>query len=296
MAKISDARATYGLQAAGIHTSSGVSGSVQIGTQQTQVRFPTADVAYSLRAIFAGTADNLVIDLTDCDTTGSTAFVAGTAQVETATITAASGATSSGTMTMVLTSAGMTGSPLNVPVALVTGTHTTAALIASAARTALSANAVVAARFSIGGTGANIVLTRKPTSTRAVPTGTLNLYSANDTLLNLAIPAGLGVTLAASSANTTLGVVSDGVKIYDGDGKDFEGDALIAVGTINGLLISAIGPVTYQSGASAYKGEIIDGGILLQSVLGDAIGDMPITFTAQEDGAELTITVIGTSA
>jgi hypothetical protein len=86
------------------------------------------------------------------------------------------------------------------------------------------------------------------------------------------------------------------VKIYDGDGKDFEGDALATISAFYGLLISAIGPVTYQSGASAYKGEIIDGGILLQSVFGDAIGDMPITFTAQEDGAELTITVIGASA
>jgi hypothetical protein len=291
MAKISDARATYGLQAAGIHTSSGVSGSVQIGTQQTQVRFPTADVAYSIRAIFAGTADNLVIDLTDCDTTGSTAFVAGTAQVETATITAASGATT-GTMTMVLTAAGMTGSPLNVPVALVTGTHTTAALIASAARAALSANAVVDARFSIGGTGANIVLTHKPTSTHSVPTGTLNLYAANDTTLNLAIPAGLGVTLAATSANTTAGVVSDGVKIYDGDGKDFEGDALATISAFYGLLATGTGSISYASSASVYKGGVGNGSMFLQS-----IGDMPLTFTSNHsEAAELTITVIGASA
>jgi hypothetical protein len=289
---LSNARATFGLQAKATPTSSNISGTVQIGANNETASFPNADVAYSLRAIFAGTADNLVIDLTDCDTTGSTAFVAGTAQVETATITAASGATSSGTMTMVLASAGMTGSPLNVPVALVTGTHTTAALIASAARAALSANAVVAARFSIGGTGANIVLTRKPTSTHSVPTGTLNLYAANDTTLNLAIPAGLGVTLAATSANTTAGVVSDGVKIYDGDGKDFEGDALATISAFYGLLATGTGSISYASSTSVYKGGVGNGSMFLQS-----IGDMPLTFTSSHsEAAELTITVIGASA
>ena len=291
MATISDARAIYGLQATGAHTSTNVSGSVQIGTAQTQVRFPTADVAYSLRAIFAGNGDVLIIDLTDCDTTGSTAFVAGNAQVETATITAASGATSSGTMTMVLTSAGMTGSPLNIAVPLVTGTHTTAALIATAARNALLANAAVIARFSIGGTGADIVLTRLPTSTHTVPTGTLNLYAANDPTLNLAIPSGLGVTLAAASANTTLGVISDGVKIYDGDGKDFEGDALATISAFHGLLATGTGSISYSSNAAVYKGGIGNGSMLLQS-----IGDMPLTFTSNHSAvAELTITVIGTT-
>jgi hypothetical protein len=289
---LSNARATFGLQAKATPTSSNISGTVQIGANNETISFPNADVAYSLRAIFAGSGDVMEIDLTDCDTTGSTAFVAGTAQVETATITAASGATSSGTMTMVLTSAGMTGSPLNVPVALVTGTHTTAALIASAARAALSANAVVAARFSIGGTGANIVLTRKPTSTHTVPTGTLNLYAANDTLLNLAIPAGLGVTLAASSANTTLGVVSDGVKIYDGDGKDFEGDALATISAFYGLLATGTGSISYASSTSVYKGGVGNGSMFLQS-----IGDMPLTFTSSHsEAAELTITVIGASS
>ena len=300
MATISDARAIYGLQATGVHTSSGVIGSAQIGTTQTQVRFPTADVAYSLRAIFAGSGDELAIDLTDCDTTGSTAFVAGTAQVETATITAASGATASGTMTMVLTSAGMTGTPLNVPVALTTAAHTTAALIAAAARAALSANAVVAARFSIGGTGANIVLTRKPTSSYTVPGGILNLYAANDTTLNLAIPSGLGVTAAASSANTTAGVVSSGVKIYDGDGKDFEGVTLVPIVLIKGVLFrndSATG-IQFLSDSTDQIIPISSNSLCLfavdnngSSIILEQVG----AFTAIGE-TDLTITVIGTSA
>lgn len=294
---LSNARATFGLQAKATPTSSNISGTVQIGANNETVSFPTAGVAYSLRAIFAGSGDVLAINITTCNTTGSTAFVAGTAQVETATITAASGATSSGTMTMVLTSAGMTGSPLNVPVALVTGTHTTAALIASAARTALSANAVVAARFSIGGTGADIVLTRKPTSTHTVPTGTLNLYSANDTTLNLAIPAGLGVTLAATSANTTAGVVSDGVKIYDGDGKDFEGEAITSIVATYGVMIknSQFGTSIAIAGTTSDSFTLAADSIILFA--GSSAGQIEsqLGFTAS-GVSDVSITVIGASA
>ena len=294
---LSNARATFGLNAKATPTSSNISGSIQIGASNETVSFPTADVAYSLRAIFAGSGDVLAIDLTDCDTTGSTAFVAGNAQIETATITAASGATSSGTMTMVLTSAAVVGSPLNIAVPLVTGTHTTATLIATAARNALLANAAVIASFSIGGTGANIVLTRKPTSTHTVPTGTLNLYAANDTTLNLAIPAGLGVTLAALSANTTLGVISDGVKIYDGDGKDFEGDTLALVSVINGILASEksnSGNVYFTSSDAAFP---INSGS--QTLICSSTSGMNFDTSGQflaDDAADLTITVIGTTA
>lgn len=294
---LSNARATFGLNAKATPTSSNISGSVQIGASNETISFPTADVAYSLRAIFAGNGDVLAINLTNCNTTGSTAFVAGNAQVETATITAASGATSSGTMTMVLTAAGLAGSPLNIAVPLVTGTHTTTALIATAARNALLANAAVIALFSIGGTGSNIVLTRKPTSTHTVPTGTLNLYAANDTTLNLAIPAGLGVTLAATSANTTAGVISDGVKIYDGDGKDFEGETLATIDFIHGILASEnsnTGHIYFESSDSAFP---INSGS--QTMICSSTSGMNFDTSGQfsaDDTADLTITVIGTSA
>ena len=293
---LSNARATFGLQAKVTPTSSNSSGSIQIGANSETISFPTADVVYSLRAIFAGSSDELAIDLTDCDTTGSTAFVAGNAQVETATITAAAGATSSGTMTLVLTSAGMTGSPLNIAVPLVTGTHTTAALIAAAARNALLANAVVVARFTIGGTGANIVLTRKPTSTYTVPTGILNLYAANDTTLNLAIPSGLGVTAAATSTDTTAGVISDGVKIYDGDGKDFEGETLAAITAIAGLLLRcSLGGVSFSDGDGNAFGLETGSGLLLfsETPSGNFLSTATITASGVSD---LTITVIGQSA
>ena len=293
---LSNARATFGLQAKVTPTSSNSSGSIQIGANSETISFPTADVVYSLRAIFAGSSDELAIDLTDCDTTGSTAFVAGNAQVEIATITAAAGATSSGTMTLVLASAGMTGSPLNIAVPLITGTHTTAALIAAAARNALLANAVVVARFTISGTGPNIVLTRKPTSSYAVPTGILNLYAANDTTLNLAIPSGLGVTAAATSANTTAGVISDGVKIYDGDGKDFEGETLAAIAATYGVMIkNSEGPLFNITGSTSDSFTLAADSIILFAGSSSNQIDSQLIFLSS-GAADLTITVIGQSA
>jgi len=294
---LSNARATFGLQAKATPTSSNISGSVQIGASNETISFPIADVAYSLRAIFAGNGDVLSINITNCSTTGSTAFVAGNAQIETATITAASGATTSGTMTMVLTAAGLTGSPLNIAVPLVTGTHTTAALIATAARNALLANAAVIARFSIGGTGANIVLTRLPTSTYTVPTGALNLYAANDTTLNLAIPAGLGVTAAATSANTTAGVISDGVKIYDGDGKDFEGETLTSIVATYGVLIknSEFGASIAITGTTSDSFTLAADSIILFAGSSSDQIESQLGFTAS-GVSDVSITVIGATA
>jgi len=293
----SQCRATYGLQATGTPTSTQVSGTVQIGASQAQIRLTDANVAYSLRAIFASTAAELDLDLTTGSTVGSTAFAAGAAQVETATIVAAGGCTSNGTMTLVVTAAGLTGSPLNVPVALTTTEHTTAALIAAAARTALGANAAVAARFTIGGTGADISLTHKPTSTFTVPGGTLNLYAANDGTLNLAIPSGLGVTVAGTSANTTAGVASSGVKIYDGDGKDFEGETIPTISAISGLLVqNANGGAITITGAAD---EIAMGAGDVFLMANEAeIGISPaLTFTSDTlTTCDLTITVVGASS
>lgn len=118
-------------------------------------------------------------------------YVAGTAQVETATVVAASGATSNGNLTVTITAAGMTGSPLALVVPLTTAMNS-AALVAAEIRAFLE-DAAVLALFTVGGTGATVTLTA-------------NSLRANDTTLNIAIAAGLGVTAAATSANTTPGV------------------------------------------------------------------------------------------
>jgi len=294
MANFSDARAIYGLQATGSLTSTLVSGSVQIGVNQTQVRFPNADVAYSLRAIFVGTGDILEVNLPAGSTSGSTAFVAGAAQVETAT--AAGTITAAGNASVVVTAAGMTGSPKTISVAV--ANTDTAATWAGKVRTALAADSAVSALFSVGGTTTAIVLTRKPTSSYTVPGGTLNLYAANDATLNIALDNGTctGITTAGTSANTTAGVVSDGVKIYDGDGKDFEGETLVAIASINGVLFKgATGSLTVAGSVSDSFNVSENTGVQFFGSDTEPLGiDDSFTITATST-SDFTLTVIGQS-
>jgi hypothetical protein len=78
-------------------------------------------------------------------------------------------------------------------VPLTTGIHTTAALIATASAAALNnTEAITDANWSFYSSGGNIVATR-----------TAN--AANDGTFNIAIPGARGVTVAASSANSTAG-------------------------------------------------------------------------------------------
>lgn len=299
---LTDVKAFYGLQGTFQLTSTNTAGVATVGVVNTPVALTNANVGYSLRAILCGSGNELPINLADNDTTGSTAFVAGTAQVETATITAASGATSAGNMVLVLTSAGMTGSPLNITVALTTAMNT-AALVAAAARTALEAVTVVAERFTIGGTSASITLTRKPTSTFTVPGGTLNLYPANDATLNLAIPSGLGITAAPTSTNTTPGVLTSGTKVYDGDGKDIEGADIPTMSAINAVLMQCYdGAVSYDDGlgeTGIMSGERTSSKIGIRLLFNDGSSDSifsgtSITFNCDSEPADLTLTVVGT--
>jgi len=290
---LSDCKAVYGLSGVGTNTRTNVSGSATVGIGQTSMQFPDANEGYSVRMIFAAAADEAALDPYTGDTTGTDAFTAGNAQVETATIVAASGATSNGNLALVVTAAGMAGSPLTVNVALTTTAHTTAALIAEACRTTLAANTAVAALFTVGGSTTAITLTRKPTSTFTVPSGTLNLYAANDATLNILIPTSLGVTGAASSTNTTAGVASDGVKMYDA-GVNFEGNAIASMPTINGILIKcSTGSITWID-EDSYGGMIESGGLTI-SARNAGIVDGSITITASET-SDITITVIGQTA
>jgi hypothetical protein len=142
----------------------------------------------------------------------------GVFQVETAVVVGT--ITTAGNATLTLTAAGMTGSPiaLSVPLAL----DDEATDIATKFRTALQANAVIAAYFTIGGEDENVVLTRK--ESRA-DDATMNLAYADDT--------SEGLTDDATSNNTTAGVAGDyrgceegtylidttGLAIYRNDGN-----------------------------------------------------------------------------
>jgi hypothetical protein len=291
---LSSAQGRYALTAVGTATSTGVSGSPSIGFSPVPLTYPDAAVAYVARCILAANTDEAVIALATGVTSASDAWTAGTAQVDTATIVAAGGCTENGNMTLVVTAAGMTGSPKNVVVALTTTAHTTAALLAAAARTALAADTALAALFTIGGTGADITLTRKPTSTFTIPTGTLSLYPADDATLNLAIPSGLGVTAAPTSADTTPGVASAGAYWIDGDAKDFEGVTLPTMTVLFGILIkSNSGAFIVTTGGSEFGDEMVDGQTVLR--LSNATTALPIaTATITASGVcDFTVTVVG---
>ena len=115
----------------------------------------------------------------------------GVFQVETATVIGT--ITGSGNATVVVTAAGMTGSPITLSVAVLN--LDTAAQVAAKIRAAMIANSVIQAFFGISGSGANIVLTR-------------TVAAANDATLNVSIDNGTctGLTTAATSTNTTAGV------------------------------------------------------------------------------------------
>lgn len=280
---ISSVKYSSGLLAAVTPTSTNASGSINLGSLTNNTVIPGCDVFYSVRAkIVSG--DVFEINLLDNDTTGSTAFVAGTAQVETAT--AVGTITASGNASVVVTAAGMTGSPKTISVAVLN--TDTAATWAGKVRTALAADTAVAALFTVGGTTTAITLTRKANS--------IGFFPANDGTLNIALDNGTctGITTAATSANTTAGVASEGALVTDGDGKDFEGATITQAATIEALQI------TVNSGTATFTntdeiGELTAGEKrIYANPNGIPSLASAITFTATSD-CDITIDVAGTT-
>jgi hypothetical protein len=192
-----------------------------------------------------------------------------------------------------LTAAGLTGSPLTVNVPLTTTAHTTAALIATACRETLAANTAVAAMFTIGGTSAAVTLTRKPSASFTVPDGTLDLYHANDGTLELVVPTSLGVT-GATSSNTTAGVASAGVKLYD-NGVNFEGRPITEMTIINGVIVKCTsGEVDYTDG-SRFQGDLPNGAVH-ERVTTVNLGVDDLDINCVTSPADITITVFGQTA
>lgn len=144
--------------------------------------------------IESDTRDMVVTGVAQVD--GSLEFLAGgrygaVRQVETATVVGT--VTGSGNATVIITAAGMAGSPKTISVPLLLGD--TASIVAGRIRTALAADSAVNAFFIVGGTGVSIVLTSR-------------LTAANDATVNIDIDNGTctGLTTAHTSANSTAGV------------------------------------------------------------------------------------------
>jgi len=283
---ISAAQTITGSNCQGQATSALVSGIVQIGASQTAVQFPTADIGYAIGIEFVASGGTATIDLQSGVATGSAAYVAGTAQVETATVVAASGATSAGDCSLTFTSAAVTGSPLTVVVPLTTASNT-ATKVAAALAAGLAANTAIAAVWTVTSSAADIIMTRKSDA---------NGYKyANESGTNLAIPSGLGITAAPTSANTTAGVVSSGVRITDGDGKDFEGVTLVSMATMYGLEINVTSGSATAANATASEAYKLPAKFWNSSgITGTTLtGDLVLTSAAA--ATNLTVTVIGKS-
>lgn len=225
MSKISNVAISLGLTGRFTPASQGASGSLVFGKAATTTRLPTARMGYTVRALIANGA-TFSLDLSNGDTTGSTSWVAGTQQVETLVVSGTVSA--SGNLTVTVTATGMSGSPLALSVPVLNGDSATA--VATKIRSALAANIHISPRFEVGGLGANVQLLRKPFSTFNVGGTAYSFFYANDTALNIALANGTAAGLSAvtNSTNTTSGVVTSGVKLFDGDGNDLEGEPLVA--------------------------------------------------------------------
>lgn len=232
----SNQRAYVGLSAKATPARSNSSGTLTIGEDLATVQLTDVDTGFSFEALLVGSA-TLSVVADDCDVTGTTAWTAGTAQVETAT--AAGTISGSGNASVVVTASGMTGSPKTISVAVTNGD--TAATWAGKVRTALAADSAVSALFTVGGSTTAISLTRKATTSYSISGSTVSVYPANDATLNISLDNGTctGITTAGTSANTTAGVATAGVYKPDADGLDFEGNTLVAIasGKVAGVLI-----------------------------------------------------------
>jgi len=276
MGTISNPSAIYGLTATGTHTKTNVANPVTLGQSQASITLTNATKAYTVSATLASATDTLTIDTsTGIATIGTTPV----SQVETATVVAASGATSNGNLAVTVTGARITGSPVAVSVALTTADNT-AALVASKIRAALTANAAIAAVYTVGGTGADVTLTETDPQT-------------NDTTLNIAWAAGLGVSALVSSTNTTSGV--GGVKLTNnsGDGKDFEGISLGTMTEAYGMLIknTGTGSLSINVGGTDYAAFLATGAVAsLFDPAGttDLIGTLTIEALADAAAVEVT--------
>jgi hypothetical protein len=260
-------------------------GSLTVGVTATQELFTTADIGYAISSRLTTASTTATLDVQTGVCTGSAAFVAGVAQVETATVVAAAGATSNGNCIVTVTGSTLTGSPLAVTIPLTTASNT-ATLVASALAAGLNANTAIAAKYSVASSGAIILLTVKADAN--------GNYLANDGTLNIAIPGGLGITAASTSTDTTAGVASSGVQVLDGDGKDFEGLTLPSMARIYALEINVTsGSASASNGTQVFP---LPCKIWNASGITGSMLTSDLVITAASAGTNVTITALGKSS
>ena len=194
-------------------------------------------------------------------------------QFETGGITAASGATSSGNLNLTVTGAGITGSPLTVPVALTSGVHTTAALIGAAVRAALAVVPAITNLYTVAGSSNGWSLTRKSNA-------------LNDPTLNVAVPGALGVTAAPASFDTTAGAL--GAELTNGPAIDALGEAIAIPTEAAYFEISVSGGAVSAVQAAGFGSVAMVAGMAIRA------GNLtPIVFTWVSGSPQIDIVFIG---
>lgn len=236
---ITNCKHSAGLQARFTPSSQGASGSLILGNASSTRTISHVDTGYVIRALVGHTA-TFSLELADGSTTGTDSWTAGAAQVETATVVGT--ITTAGNAALTVTATGMSGSPLAVPFAVALGDNASA--IAAKGRAALAANSTISALFDVVGSGASVGLRRKPAESYVIGGTTYAWYYGNDSALNIAVAddTSAGITEAGTSANTTTGVATSGVKLFDGDGKDLGGEPLVAAAYFRAIRVQVESP------------------------------------------------------
>jgi hypothetical protein len=293
--RLSQTTAFYGARTNVTPEGNNVQNDVQLGNGLQQVSLPQCNIAYSVRAIIAEGSD-FVINFATGDTTGTDAWVAGTAQVETAT--AQGTITASGDAQVVITGASIAGSPITLSVAVLSAD--TAATWAGKVRTAIQSNTAISAKYTVGGTSTAISLTAKPDETI---NGTPVFNSPSDATLNISLDNGTctGITTATTSANTTTGVVTSGVLLTSESGNDWQNNSIPSNFQVMVEFITRAGKAVYTDGNDVEKGEIYANTsrqftYLLTDTAGTAFGDNSspsFTFTAEENTSDIDLIIYG---
>jgi len=294
---VSGAQAFYGLRATVTPTSTNTDGTLTVGVPQTAIAFADANVVYSVGAFICDSGSSFVIDLSDGSTASSDAYVPGVAQVETATVVAAGGITTAGDAEVIVTASGLAGSPKTYSVAL--ALNDTAAQAAGKIRTALAADTALTALHTVGGTSANITLTQLPSSTATVGATSIPLYDGNDATLNISIDNDTcaGITQDLTSTDTTAGVQTTGVYLFDGGGLDFEGITIPTIATLNGFILQNSSDSVGGAGVTSTDTNITNLGVGETALrIGSAGLSLDTLTFVPSSSAYVTITVIGQTA
>lgn len=221
-----------------------LSSSVHIG-RDVSVGLPAATIAWAARIWFGANAESVLMDFESSTITPDTV---GVRQVEVTAIVAAAGCTAAGNLPVVVTGAGIPGTPLTVNVPLTPAKHGTAELIAAAVAAKLAATPAINALWNITqGDGEN----NPPDNIVA-----RRIYpEANDGTFNIAIPGSLGVSPDVSSTNPVAGEVGTMVDRLGANGFDVFGQGLpgpseflavlysMPAGVPNGVATSSYAPI-----------------------------------------------------